>query len=185
MGIAIFLEMRICFFTFWLLFLFSSCQSSSFKYLQDFFLFEEEVVEGGWYKVSKVIDGDTFWAQDSVGDELKIRLIGVDAPETRNVFNKKKHPFGHVSKQYLTDFIWGDVVQLQFDVDSLDRYGRTLAYVYRADGTFVNEHMVRQGYATIMTVQPNVKYADLFLQAQEYARDNGLGVWGDEYVVEE
>lgn len=177
--------MRFCFLIFCLFFNFTSCQSDAIKFLQDIFLVEDEALEDGWYRVNKVIDGDTFWVQDSLGSEMKIRLIGVDAPETRNVFHKKKHPYGEVSKEYLTDLILGSAVRFQFDVDSLDRYGRTLAYVYTTDGEFINEHMVRNGYATIMTVQPNIKYADLFLESQKYARDNSLGIWGEEYLVEE
>jgi micrococcal nuclease len=68
-------------------------------------------------------------------------------------------------------------VKLQYDVDRIDQYGRTLAYVYLEDGTFVNAEIVKNGYAQIMTVPPNVKYADKFLKLQQEARENNRGLW--------
>ena len=56
-------------------------------------------------------------------------------------------------------------------------YGRTLAYVYLEDGTFLNAELVKQGYAMVMTVPPNVKYAHLFVKLQQEARENNRGLW--------
>jgi micrococcal nuclease len=72
-------------------------------------------------------------------------------------------------------------VQLEFDVDSLDRYGRTLAYVFLPDGTFINKKMVEDGYAQVATYPPNVKYVDQFIKAERRARKKNKGLWaGDE-----
>jgi micrococcal nuclease len=134
------------------------------------------------FKVDTFVDGDTFWVLDKDSQRVKIRLIGVDAPETKTVFNKKKHPFGIHAKAYLDSILTvNPYLKLTFDVDSVDRYGRTLAYVYLNDGTFLNENLVRNGYARIMTIAPNVQYEDLFYEAQVYARDNQLGIWKEEY----
>lgn len=71
-------------------------------------------------------------------------------------------------------------VLLEYDVQLKDQYKRTLAYVFLEDSTFVNAEMVRNGYAMLMTVPPNVKYADLFYQLQVEARTNKRGLWAIE-----
>jgi micrococcal nuclease len=131
-----------------------------------------------FYKVKKVVDGDTFWIDDGSEKGLKIRLIGVDAPESRNTGTREKAYFGRESSDYLTTLISGKKIRLEYDVDHFDRYGRTLAYVYLADGTFVNAELVNNGYATVMTVPPNVKYADIFLKLERKARNQKRGMWG-------
>lgn len=129
------------------------------------------------YKVEKIVDGDTFWADNGTGKEIKIRLIGVDAPESKNAFKKKIGYYGKESKAYLTNMLTGKSVKLVCDLDSLDQYGRTLAYVFLEDGTFVNSELVKNGYAMVMTVPPNVKYAEEFLRLQIEARENNRGLW--------
>lgn len=151
-------------------------QSNLLKY--DIALFQEEQsILKDTYKVTKVIDGDTFWVIDSSKTEMKVRLIGIDAPESRNVFRKKKEYYGIESKQYLTKLIADQNIKLEFDVDSLDQYGRTLAYAYLMEGEFLNEKLVKTGNATILTITPNVKYEAKFIEAQRYARENQIGLW--------
>jgi micrococcal nuclease len=130
-----------------------------------------------FYPVSRIVDGDTFWVDDGSEKGLKVRLTGVDAPETRNSRNKLKSDFGNESKNYLTNLIGGKRVRLEYDIDTLDHYGRTLAYVYLEDGTFVNASMVRNGYATVMTTPPNVRYAETFMELAQKARKNNRGLW--------
>jgi micrococcal nuclease len=132
-----------------------------------------------YFQVRKVVDGDTFWIDDGSQKGLKIRLIGVDAPESRNSGKKEIAPFGKESTDYLTGLISGKRVRLEFDVGRLDKYGRTLAYVYLEDGTFVNAALVKNGYASVMTVPPNVKYADTFLNLERKARNKKKGLWED------
>ena len=162
-----------------------ACQPQAYQHTAKPFdeNFEAEMfVNASIYKVDAFVDGDTFWVLDSKKRRIKIRLIGIDAPEVKTVFNKKKHPFGEHSKQYLDSILTKNpYLKLTFDVDSLDQYGRTLAYAFLNDGTFVNEMMIRNGYATTMTIQPNTLYEDLFYQAQVYARKNGLGIWKEEF----
>lgn len=134
----------------------------------------------GFIKVTKVIDGDTFWVADGTEKGIKVRLIGVDAPESRNVFNKKKGYYGEESKHYVTQLLEGKFVRLELDVNEFDRYGRTLAYVYLEDGSFLNAKLIKEGYAVMMTVPPNVKYADKFIVLQREAREKGVGLWGIE-----
>lgn len=133
--------------------------------------------EGNYYQVTKIVDGDTFWASNGAEKDVKVRLIGVDAPETRRTGRKEIGYFGEEAKAYLTDLLSGKSVKLVSDVDSLDRYGRTLAYVYLQDGTFVNAELLKHGYATILTIPPNVKYADWFSKLQAEARRKKKGMW--------
>jgi len=131
----------------------------------------------GYYTVTRVVDGDTFWIDDGSEQGLKIRLIGVDAPEPRNNGKKMKGYFGTESSDYMKQLIEGKKVRLEYDVSHYDQYGRTLAYVYLKDGTFVNADLVKKGYATVMTIPPNVKYADTFLKLSKKARNQGKGLW--------
>ena len=73
--------------------------------------------------------------------------------------------------------ILGKRVRLEFDVDTFDQYRRTLAYVYLGDGTFINAHMLKEGYATVLTVPPNVKYAEEFVKLARKARERKRGLW--------
>lgn len=128
--------------------------------------------------VTKVIDGDTIWVQTKSGAEEKIRLIGIDAHEVRNTPRKKAGFYGREATAYLKQRVAGKRVRLEYDIQRYDRYRRTLAYVYLEDGTFINAEMVRKGYAVVMTVSPNVKYADQFILYQQDARKNQRGLWG-------
>ena len=131
----------------------------------------------GYLAVTKVVDGDTFWADNNTNEGVKVRLIGVDAPESKNVFKKKVGYYGKEAKAYLTKMLSGKNVKLVCDVDSLDQYGRTLAYVYLKDGTFVNADLIKNGFAMLMTIPPNVKFADEFVKLQQEARENNRGLW--------
>lgn len=130
-----------------------------------------------YFQVTKIVDGDTFWVDNGTEKGLKIRFIGIDAPEARRMFNGEVGYYGKEAKVYLTSLLTGKKVKLVSDVDSLDRYGRTLAYVYLEDGTFVNAELIKNGYAVLMTVPPNIQFAEYFAKLQREARDNGRGLW--------
>lgn len=132
---------------------------------------------GGYYKVTRVVDGDTFWVDDGSERGKKVRLIGVDAPETPRSARKEVGFYGTEAKKYLTELLDDSEVRLEFDVDATDRYGRTLAYVYLRDGTFINAELVKRGYAMVMTVPPNVKFAEKFVHLQRQARKKERGLW--------
>jgi micrococcal nuclease len=127
--------------------------------------------------VSKVVDGDTFWIINAKGQEEKIRLIGVDAPESRKTGKKEIGYYGKESKAYVTQLLTGRKVRLEYDVSKYDRFKRTLAYVYLENGTFLNAFLIKNGYASVMTVPPNVRHAELFVQLQKEARENNRGLW--------
>lgn len=130
-----------------------------------------------WYPVSKIVDGDTFWIINAKGEKEKIRLIGVDAPESRKSGKKEIGFYGKESKIYLEQILTGKKVRLEYDVSKYDRYKRTLAYVYLENGTFLNVYLIQNGYASVMTVPPNVRFAEQFVQLQKEAREKKRGLW--------
>ncbi len=127
-------------------------------------------------QVVRVIDGDTIQVCCVFGDRVKVRYIGVDTPETHHPM-RGVEPYGMEAAEANRKLVDGKTVRLEFDVQQLDRYGRTLAYVYLEDGTFVNAWLVENGYAMVMTVSPNVKYQELFLKLQREARGARRGLW--------
>lgn len=138
--------------------------------------------------VKRVVDGDTL---QLVSGE-RVRLIGMDTPEihessklyrdsqrTRQDIQTIKE-LGRRAFEFTKKLVEGERVSLEFDVEKHDKYGRILAYVYLKDGTFVNAEIVKQGYASLMTIPPNVKYADLFRRLYQEARINKRGLWAEE-----
>lgn len=85
---------------------------------------------------------------------------------------------GGVMKEYNRRLVEGKVVQLEFDEERYVRYGRLLAYVY-VRGMFVNALMLKQGLAKTMTIKPNVRYKDYFLQLQREAKKAKRGIWSN------
>lgn len=134
------------------------------------------VKNDGFFVVKRVVDGDTFVVENGTKKGDKVRLIGVDAPETRNTSRKKIGYYGEESKVFLTKLLTNKKVRLVEDVGKRDRYGRILAYVYLGK-TFVNAELVKKGYAQVYTVPPNVKYAKLFVELEREARNHGRGLW--------
>jgi micrococcal nuclease len=120
-------------------------------------------------RVSRISDGDSFRCQDG----RRVRLIGIDTPESR------QQPFGDKSRLALQKLVpLGTHVRLEADVAKADRYGRQLAYVWMGP-TLVNEAMVREGWAVLYTVPPNVKYVVRLGRAQKEARARGAGLWSE------
>ena len=143
-----------------------------------FFFAQAQLQENTWYKVSKITDGDTFYVTTSSSEKYKIRLIGIDAPETRNLGVKvRKEYFGTEAKIFVTQLLRNKKVKLTFDVQKTDRYGRVLAYVYLENGNFLNQYLVEKGYAVVSTFPPNVKYVEVFTKAEKLARNKKLGLW--------
>lgn len=143
-----------------------------------FFFAQAQLQENTWYKVSKITDGDTFYVTTSSSEKYKIRLIGIDAPETRNVGVKvRKEYFGTEAKIFVTQLLKNKKVKLTFDVQKTDRYGRVLAYVYLENGIFLNQYLVEKGYAVVSTFPPNVKYVEVFTKAEKLAKNKKLGLW--------
>lgn len=128
---------------------------------------------GDTFLVTKVIDGDTF----EIEGGIRVRMIGIDTPES--VSNSTPvECYGQQAYLETKKLIEGKKVLLQKDVSETDRYKRLLRYVYLND-IFINDFLVMQGFATVSTFPPDVKYVDTFTNSQEYAKNYSLGLWGD------
>ena len=124
--------------------------------------------------VVRVVDGDTIHVR--LGDRLeKVRYIGVNTPEVHHP-SKGEEPGGREAHAVNRRLVEGKRVRLELDVQSRDRYGRLLAYVWIGD-TMINAELVRLGYAQVMTVPPNVRHQALFLKLQRDARQSNRGLW--------
>lgn len=136
-----------------------------------------EAAPPGRATVVRIVDGDTLRAR-LAGREDPIRLIGIDTPETHGAGGLREC-FGKEATQRLESLLGeGAAVTVVRDVEARDRYGRLLAYVYRAsDGLFVNLAMARDGYADVLTIPPNVAHAAEFVAAAADARRAGRGLW--------
>ncbi|WP_248891501.1 thermonuclease family protein [Bacillus methanolicus] len=126
-------------------------------------------------KVIRVVDGDTVEVRFSNGATAKVRLIGVNTPETVHP-NKPVEKYGKEASNYTKKRLTNKTVTLEFDVQIKDKYGRLLAYVWIGKELY-NETLVKEGYAHVMTIQPNVKYQKRFLAAERAARKAKKGLW--------
>ncbi len=152
------------------------------------------------YTVERVIDGNSL----KLSNGEMVELIGVDAqdvvgiPKHRYSDDRVWESSGEKTLNFVKGLIEpGDEIRLEFDVQKRDKYGRLLAYVYVSesahkilkDGSdvalapielFLNEMIIKAGYASPMTIPPNVKYADLFKALYKEARENKRGLWKQE-----
>ena len=128
------------------------------------------------YPVLSIVDGDTVKI-DYQGKKTSVRLIGVDTPETVHP-SKPVEVYGTEASNFTRNLLLGESVYLRFDVEQTDRFGRLLAYLYRApDGLFVNLEIVRQGYGPVDTRFP-FKHVALFRHYETQARAAEKGVYG-------
>lgn len=150
-----------------------------------FFLEEESVLEQNvigvkeeriLFNVSRVIDGDTIVVEKD-GEEFRVRMIGIDTPETVHP-KKDVEFFGIEASNKLKEMIENKEVELLPDPtqDDVDRYGRLLRYVY-LDDVDVNLEMIKQGYAFEYTYRVPYEKQGEYKEAQEYAKENNLGLW--------
>lgn len=129
---------------------------------------------GNWATVKWVVDGDTI----VLNNGKHVRYIGINAPETAHE-NKPAEPLGYQSRELNRTLVLKEKrVQLKFDKEKYDRYGRLLAYVYTEKGAFVNLEMVKRGYAHVLYKKPNTRHNREFLKAQHDAMEKGRGIWG-------
>lgn len=149
------------------------------------------IIEPAIYKsirVTRVIDGDTLKLENG----QKVRLIGIDCPELEygpKLYRDSKktgqdvetiRAMGRKAKQFTAGIAEDRKIRLEFDAQATDKYGRLLAYVYvpgQDKEIFLNSYLVEQGYASLMTIPPNVRYAGLFKKLYVQARNNNRGLW--------
>lgn len=122
-------------------------------------------------KVYKVFDGDTI----SIKGGEKVRLLGIDTPETGE-------PYADLAKRFTRNLVQYKVVRLEFDNNQRDPYGRLLAYVYvetEQGLVFVNAELVRNGLARLLFIPPNYRYHDYFEALLHEAIVTRRGIWGE------
>lgn len=136
--------------------------------------------------VEKIVDGDTLWVRvDRPGGPLaagathKIRLLEIDTPETVARGQPVECGGPQASAFAARRVPVGSTVHLVADREDTDQYGRFLRYVWTADGAFFNLEAVRTGHARAVLYQPNDAYIDVLRAAEQHARSEGLGLWGE------
>jgi len=150
------------------------------------------------YLVTKVIDGDTievkslkFKVQSLISEEsedeiIKIRYIGIDAPELAKG-KKKDECYAQKAKEISQHLVLGKEVKLEFDKNEVDRFGRYLAYVYTKDANaknakeevFVNQYLLEKGAGIFFLDAVNLKYQDELIEAAEKGYKEKQGLWND------
>lgn len=142
-------------------------------------------------QVLRVIDGDTIVVNIN-GTEEKVRLIGVDTPESRlnsRAYLQEKKlgkdaevivELGKKAKEFSSSILQTtQKVFLEFDVQQRDKYGRLLAYVYLPDGKMLNKEIICNGYGMPLTIPPNIKYEKEFRDCFYKAREEKKGLWNE------
>lgn len=125
--------------------------------------------------VDYVHDGDTLFLIPTDGERLKVRLIGVDTPEV----GENAECFGDEATGRLRQILpEGSTVWASADEEALDRYGRSLLYLWTSDGAFVNLDLVADGYGTALRIKPNDAHWAELSAAEAQAQGAGLGLWG-------
>lgn len=120
-------------------------------------------------KVTRVFDGDTI----EIEGGQKVRYIGIDTPE----IYPSRECFSDEARKINSQMVLGKVVEIKKDVSDKDKYDRLLRYVY-IDGMFVNQELIKNGYAKKQTVFPDTQNSNLFESLESVARQNKLGLWG-------
>ncbi len=146
-----------------------------------------------YYPVVKVVDGDTIVVGIN-GKNTTVRLIGLDTPETVDPRSSlRSHSyyggvgqapvqcFGEEASKKAKEILSGKQVRLEMDPSQgeLDKYGRTLAYLFLPDGTNFNELMIAEGYGHEYTYNLPYKYQEEFKAAEKTAREEKKGLWAD------
>lgn len=136
----------------------------------------------------KVIDGDTIVVSMG-GTEEKVRLIGIDTPESCSPAKWKNNEYGGYASDYTKSLLNGiDTLYLSYDEEQTDQFGRTLAYVWLDDNVntssaqdieayMLNAILLEDGYAMNKEYKPNVSYANCFNNLREVAQANNTGLW--------
>jgi endonuclease YncB( thermonuclease family) len=124
--------------------------------------------------VKWVYDGDTLL----LADKRKIRIIGIDTPETKH-HKQKAQAYGAKAREALRELLKNNhyQVSLRYGKERKDKYDRTLAHVYLADGTNISNWMLEQGYAKTLAFPPNVELAQCYKKAEEVAQEQSLRIW--------
>ena len=167
----------------------TSVSSSFSTWLSKFFSSDSFYEEA---KVLQIYDGDTILVEFK-GRREKVRFIGIDAPESSESAKARRDAArlgvtlqelfvqGVESTKYLKTLMQrGDEINLEFDTQERDKYGRMLAYIHTLGKKSINEEMLRAGYASLMIITPDNRYQQKFLNQCETAKKQKRGLWKEE-----
>lgn len=148
---------------------------------------DSEVLEA---EVIRVIDGDTI-AVYVKGQEERIRMIGIDAPESVSGNEDENTIYGEKASQYTEEHLpQGMKIYLTFDKEREDKYERMLAYVWLSNdvsntNNLYQKQMVEDGYALAYAYEPNTMYKNIINFAMQSAVSKRVGLWSDEIFYNE
>ena len=133
-------------------------------------------------------DGDTIAVTKGNGESITVRFIGINTPESvapdeyTEKTGKANNDYGKMASDHAKALFKGtDILYLEYDTEKSDPYGRTLAYIYFSDTGSIsdtaNAKMVADGYASVMSIAPNTKYAAELQSLQDEAKEKKVGLW--------
>ena len=151
----------------------------------DFYSFFKATYDYRSVLIQKVVSADTFILEN----DKRIKLIGLQAPEppkrkdvkrdTHGIIIEESNPESSIEErafQFAKGYLEGKKIRLEFDIESKNEGSKTLAYAFLPDGSFVNQEILRQGYADLKIIPPNLKHADILRQAYREARAEKRGI---------
>lgn len=124
--------------------------------------------------VTRVSDGDTIVVTNPAGESVKVRLYGIDTPESRQTF-------GPQSTRFTANKVLHKTVRIvEKDVD---RYGRSVALVYTEDGELLNEKLVETGMAWVYVRYCKIDQCSSWIAMQDSAKNGKVGMWQDPEII--
>ena len=140
-------------------------------------------------KFIRTVDGDTIIVEDSNGDHKRVRMIGIDTPESVAQEEERNNEYGVMASDYTKELLTNaGTLYLEYDVDADDQYDRILAYVWLEDvddtfnvenikNSMVNAIIVENGYGIAKKYEPTVAHDDILAELMAEAEENNIGLW--------
>lgn len=125
-------------------------------------------------KVIYVFDGDTI----ELSDKRRIRYIGINTPELNSKLKIKPECYATKSAEINKQLVLNQEIEMEKDQTDKDLYGRYIRYIW-IDDVFINDFLVRQGFARVENIPPDTKYSKDFKEAQAEAKNDNRGLWGE------
>ncbi|SCX77852.1 micrococcal nuclease [Pseudobutyrivibrio sp. AR14] len=140
-------------------------------------------------KFIRTVDGDTIIVEDSNGEHKRVRMIGIDTPESVAQEEERNNEYGVMASDYTKELLTNaGTLYLEYDVDADDQYDRILAYVWLEDvddtfnvenikNSMVNAIIVENGYGIAKKYEPTVAHDDILAELMAEAEENNIGLW--------
>ncbi|WP_405376502.1 thermonuclease family protein [Pseudobutyrivibrio sp.] len=140
-------------------------------------------------KFIRTVDGDTIIVEDSNGEHKRVRMIGIDTPESVAQEEERNNEYGVMASDYTKELLTNaGTLYLEYDIDADDQYDRILAYVWLEDvddtfnvenikNSMVNAIIVENGYGIAKKYEPTVAHDDILAELMAEAEENNIGLW--------